>query len=230
MSRLVHEITQRRRRPIVPDRARNRSAILAVHRVRPAHSTQLLAPATISSHVLVALAFAWRRRIVRRAIRLPQAMLRLRPRRATVDKEDLDIALVLPLDAPAYARAADACAPASSRRPEAAGSATAYRVIAHGEDGVLAAFEARAARGARVIVGPLVRDDLKVVAAMALDLPFTIALNQFDEAAAAAARSTRSRCRSRATRASSRAACANAPPTPGGNPQRGGRRARRRRS
>ena len=57
------------------------------------------------------------------------------------------------------------------------------RVFPHGEDGVLTAFEAAQRAGARVIVGPLVRDDLKVVAAMAIELPLTIALNQFDEAA-----------------------------------------------
>ena len=48
---------------------------------------------------------------------------------------------------------------------------------------MLSAFEAAQKAGARVIVGPLVRDDLKIVAAMAIELPITIALNQFDEAA-----------------------------------------------
>ena len=53
---------------------------------------------------------------------------------------------------------------------------------------MLTAFDAARDGGARVIVGPLVRDDLKtVVAADGVDLPFTIALNQLDDAAAAAA-------------------------------------------
>lgn len=95
----------------------------------------------------------------------------------------VDIALVLPLEAPAYARAADAVRTGVMSAAEAAGGRTRVRVFAHGEDGVLAAFEAAQQAGAAVIVGPLVRDDLKVLAAMALELPTTIALNQFDEAA-----------------------------------------------
>ena len=112
----------------------------------------------------------------------------------------------------AYARAAEAVRaglPGRGGRPPAGG---ATRVFAHGDDGVLTAFEAAQRAGARVIVGPLLRDDLKIVAAMALDLPFTIALNQLDEGGAdRRRRSTRSRCRSRATRASSRAAFATFP-------------------
>jgi outer membrane PBP1 activator LpoA protein len=95
----------------------------------------------------------------------------------------LDIALVLPLDSPAYARAADAVRAGFEAAAEAAGGGTRTKVFAHGEDGVLAAFDAAQKAGARVIVGPLVRDDLKILAAMAIELPYTIALNQFDEAA-----------------------------------------------
>ncbi len=95
----------------------------------------------------------------------------------------VDIAVVLPLEAPAYARAADAVRAGVLGAAEASRSGLRVRVFAHGDDGVLAAFDAAQAAGARVIIGPLVRDDLKLVAAMALELPYTIALNQFDEAA-----------------------------------------------
>ncbi len=56
-------------------------------------------------------------------------------------------------------------------------------VIGHGDgDGdVAAAFAKATESGARVIVGPLVRDDLKIVAAMAAQLPPTVALNQLDD-------------------------------------------------
>jgi outer membrane PBP1 activator LpoA protein len=95
----------------------------------------------------------------------------------------VDIALVLPLEAPAYARAADAVRAGFLAAIEATGTRLRTRVFAHSDDGVLTAFEAAQRAGAKIIVGPLVRDDLKVVAAMAIELPFTIALNQFDEAA-----------------------------------------------
>jgi outer membrane PBP1 activator LpoA protein len=97
--------------------------------------------------------------------------------------EQVDIALVLPIDWPAYARAADAVRSGFLAAAESSGSRLRVRVFAHGEDGVLPAFEEAQRAGARVIVGPLVRDDLKIVAAMAIELPYTIALNQFDEAA-----------------------------------------------
>jgi uncharacterized protein len=100
----------------------------------------------------------------------------------------VDIALVLPLDTPAYARAADAVRAGFLAAAEAAGGGLRTKVYAHGEDGVLPAVEAARAAGAKVIVGPLVRDDVKVVAAMAADLPYTIALNQLDEGAAAVPR------------------------------------------
>lgn len=97
--------------------------------------------------------------------------------------ERVDIAVVLPLDAPAYARAADAVRAGVLSAAEAAGGRTRVRVFPHGEDGMLGAFEAAQQAGARVIIGPLLRDDLKILAAMAIDLPYTVALNQFDEAA-----------------------------------------------
>ena len=54
-------------------------------------------------------------------------------------------------------------------------------VIGHGDDDVLAGFARAKNAGARVIVGPLVRDDMKTVADAGLELPPTIALNQLDE-------------------------------------------------
>ena len=75
------------------------------------------------------------------------------------------------------------CAAGFLAAAEARGRDVRIRVFPHGEDGVLSAFEAAQRAGARVIVGPLVRDDLKIVAAMAIDLPYTIALNQLDEVA-----------------------------------------------
>jgi len=93
----------------------------------------------------------------------------------------VDFALVLPLDTPAYARAADAVRAGFLAAAGAAGALDRCTVIAHGEDGVIAAFEAAKARGARVIVGPLVRDDLKTIAIAAGDWPLTIALNQLDD-------------------------------------------------
>jgi len=95
----------------------------------------------------------------------------------------VDVALVLPLESPAYARAAEAVRAGFLAAADASKSKLRTQVFAHGDDGVLTAFEAAQRAGARVIVGPLVRDDLKVVAATAANLPFTIALNQFDEAA-----------------------------------------------
>lgn len=93
----------------------------------------------------------------------------------------LDIALVLPLEAPAYARAADAVRAGFMAAAEAAGAANRCIVIGHREDGVLPAFDAARDRGVRVIVGPLVRDDLKTLGIAGGDWPATIALNQLDD-------------------------------------------------
>jgi len=91
------------------------------------------------------------------------------------------IALVLPLETPAYARAADAVRAGFLAATEGAGLANQCVVIGHREDGVIAAFDAARERGVRVIIGPLVRDDLKTLAIAAGDWPNTIALNQLDD-------------------------------------------------
>ena len=91
------------------------------------------------------------------------------------------IALILPLDEPAFERAASAVRDGFLDAAAAAGSA--WRLHRHRarRDGVVAAFEAARARGVRVAVGPLVRDDLKTLALAGCDLPWTLALNQLDD-------------------------------------------------
>lgn len=91
------------------------------------------------------------------------------------------IALILPLDVKPFARAAEAVRAGFLAAAGAAGDSSGFIVISHGEDGVLAAFEDARARGVKVIVGPLLRDDVKAVAQLALDLPFTVALNQLED-------------------------------------------------
>ena len=51
-------------------------------------------------------------------------------------------------------------------------------VISHGDDGVLPAFAAAAQSGPALIVGPLTRDDVKSVLALALGRPRVLVLNQ----------------------------------------------------
>lgn len=98
-------------------------------------------------------------------------------------KRPVDLALVLPLDAPAYARAAEAVSAGFVAGAGAAGSRTTYVVIPHAEDGVVEAFETARRSGAKVIVGPLIRDDLRIIAQTYLELPWTLALNQSEDAA-----------------------------------------------
>jgi len=93
--------------------------------------------------------------------------------------ETAAIVLVLPLASPAFGRAAEAVQAGFLAAADAAKSKVL--VIAHGDDEVLAGFAKAKKAGARVVVGPLVRDDLKTVAAAGLELPPTIALNQLDD-------------------------------------------------
>jgi outer membrane PBP1 activator LpoA protein len=103
-----------------------------------------------------------------------------RPPIATSDA----IALILPLDVPAYARAAEAVRAGFLAAAERAGAQAKVVVIAHKEDGVLGAFEQARARGVRVAVGPLLRDDLKTLAIADPEIPWTVALNQLDDRSA----------------------------------------------
>lgn len=92
-----------------------------------------------------------------------------------------DIALVLPLASPAYARAAEAVRDGFLDAADAAGARSRVNVVSHGADDVVAAFTRARDAGAHVIVGPLVRDHLKALAMADVSLPPTIALNQLDD-------------------------------------------------
>ena len=91
------------------------------------------------------------------------------------------IALVLPLESAAYGPAAEAVKAGFLAAARRAGIASRIRVIGHGDDGVLPALEAASNGGVALVVGPLTRDDLKTVIAMAPSHPRMIALNQTDD-------------------------------------------------
>jgi hypothetical protein len=104
------------------------------------------------------------------------------PERTTPVQRVADIALVLPLAAPDYARAAEAVRDGFTAAAEAAGFVSRTRVIGHEDGGIAGAFEAAKKLGVRIVVGPLVRDDLRaIVSSAAPDLPVTVALNQLDD-------------------------------------------------
>lgn len=98
---------------------------------------------------------------------------------AAAPANGIAIALVLPLDSAVYGRAAAAVRAGFIAAAEAA--ATPTRVIVQAEGDPLPGFSEARKLGARVIVGPLVRDDLRTLAAAHIDLPTTLALNQLDE-------------------------------------------------
>jgi outer membrane PBP1 activator LpoA protein len=91
------------------------------------------------------------------------------------------VALVLPLDEPAFERAASAVRDGFLDAAAAAGKSGNCVVIPHGQNGVVGAFALARAKGVRVAVGPLVRDDMKALALADADLPWTLALNQLDD-------------------------------------------------
>jgi len=97
-------------------------------------------------------------------------------------RDAVPLALVLPLESPVYGRAAEAVKAGFAAAATAADAR--YTVVAHGDDGVVAAFAKATGAGARVVVGPLVRDDLKAIATAGGERPWTIALNQLDESSA----------------------------------------------
>jgi outer membrane PBP1 activator LpoA protein len=92
------------------------------------------------------------------------------------------IALVLPLDEPAFERAASAVRDGFLEAAGAAGKSGNVIVIPHDRNGVVAALDIARAKGVRVAVGPLVRDDLRTLAQNQAALPWTLALNQLDDA------------------------------------------------
>jgi outer membrane PBP1 activator LpoA protein len=91
------------------------------------------------------------------------------------------IALVLPLQSALYGRAAEAVRAGFLAAANAAGDGARVQVIGHGDDGMLPAFAAASEAGVALIVGPLTRDDLKTVLALAPSRPRTLALNQLDD-------------------------------------------------
>ncbi|HEY2862499.1 MAG TPA: penicillin-binding protein activator [Casimicrobiaceae bacterium] len=91
------------------------------------------------------------------------------------------IALILPLDSPIYGRAAGAVKEGFLAAAARANAGSRVRIIAHGDDGVLPAFAAAVKAGVALAVGPLTRDDLKTVLAMAPLRPRMLALNQTDD-------------------------------------------------
>ena len=93
------------------------------------------------------------------------------------------IALVLPLQSPTYAQAAEAVKAGFLAAANRAGAGRRVQVIAHGDDGVLPAFALADRYGVALVVGPLTRDDLKTVVAMTLTHPRMLALNQTDDGA-----------------------------------------------
>lgn len=94
------------------------------------------------------------------------------------------IALILPLESPTYGRAADAVKAGFLAAAGRAGITSRVRVIGHGDDGVLLAMAAAETSDVGLVVGPLTRDDLKTVLAMAPARPRMLALNQLDDGAA----------------------------------------------
>jgi len=111
---------------------------------------------------------------------LPQSAAAPSPAPAYQPSND-HIALVLPLQSPLYGKAAEAVRAGFLAAANAAGSTSRVQVIGHGDDGVLPAVAEASTSGVALIVGPLTRDDLKTVLAMAPIRPRMLALNQPDE-------------------------------------------------
>jgi hypothetical protein len=89
------------------------------------------------------------------------------------------IVLVLPLESAVYGRAAAAVRAGFVAAADAA--RTPIRVVGHADGKPLSGFAEARQLGARVVVGPLVRDDLRALATADAELPTTLALNQLDE-------------------------------------------------
>lgn len=91
------------------------------------------------------------------------------------------ICLVLPLESATYGKAAAAVKAGFLAAAGVARSTARVRVVAHGDDSVLLAFAAASESGAALIVGPLIRDDVKTVLALALTRPRVLVLNQSED-------------------------------------------------
>jgi outer membrane PBP1 activator LpoA protein len=90
------------------------------------------------------------------------------------------IALILPSKAPAYSSAAQAVKAGFMAAAEAARTKDSCLVIEHDNGEVVSAFRQATEAGVSVMVGPLVRDDLKALLAMP-PLAWTIALTQLED-------------------------------------------------
>ena len=89
---------------------------------------------------------------------------------------------MLPLESPDYARAAQAVRAGFLAAARATGQSKRVKVVGHGDGNVLGGFEGARSLGARFVVGPLVRDDVRAVVQSESPLPATLALNQLDDA------------------------------------------------
>jgi len=90
------------------------------------------------------------------------------------------IALILPGKTSDYSGAAQAVKAGFMAAAEAARTKESCLVIEHDDGGAVAAFRQAAEAGASVMIGPLVRDDLKALLA-APPLVWTITLTQFED-------------------------------------------------
>ncbi len=96
------------------------------------------------------------------------------------EREPATIAIVLPLGSPTYGAAGEAVLAGFSAAATAGHEK--FSVVAHTDGGAKDAFVEAKNLGVRVVVGPLLRDDIKSIAGAGGDIPWTIALNQLDEA------------------------------------------------
>lgn len=94
---------------------------------------------------------------------------------------NVGIVLVLPLESAVFGASAEAVMAGFAAAAEAAHAA--ITVIGHGDAGALPAIEKARQGGASVIVGPLLRDDVKALGSVGGHLPPTIALNKLDDGA-----------------------------------------------
>ncbi|MCL2872009.1 MAG: penicillin-binding protein activator [Betaproteobacteria bacterium] len=101
------------------------------------------------------------------------------PKAATKTNAKATIALILPGKSPLYGGAAQVVEVGFMAAAEAAHAKDSCLVIEHGDGDVAAAFQQATDAGVSVIVGPLVRDDLKTLLAMP-PLAWTISLTQFE--------------------------------------------------
>ena len=98
-------------------------------------------------------------------------------------RENGSIGLVLPLQSTSYGRAAEAVRDGFLAAARAAHRESGVHVFGHGDDGVLPAIDEAARRGASLIVGPLVRDDVKAAIALDISGERFLVLNHLDDGA-----------------------------------------------